>query len=77
MRESQYLATDPLPTILSYLSPLDPSSQQLRSKAIYTLSGLLKHNAAAIAQFEAVGGWDTLRDAFSGTVSIIRPSAHA
>ena len=47
---------------------MDPSSQKLRSKAIYTLSGLLKHNAAAIAQFEAVGGWDTLRDAFSGTV---------
>ena len=46
---------------------MDPSSQKLRSKAIYTLSGLLKHNAAAIAQFEAVGGWDTLRDAFSGT----------
>lgn len=43
-----------------------PSSQQLRSKAIYTLSGLLKHNAAAIALFEAAGGWDALRDAFSG-----------
>ncbi|KAF8462501.1 armadillo-type protein [Russula ochroleuca] len=69
--QKAYLAIDPLPTILSYLSPLDSSSQKLRSKAIYTLSGLLKHNAAAIAQFEAVGGWDTLRDAFSGTVSYL------
>ncbi|KAF8486828.1 armadillo-type protein, partial [Russula ochroleuca] len=78
--QKAYLAIDPLPTILSYLSPLDASSQKLRSKAIYTLSGLLKHNAAAIAQFEAVGGWDTLRDAFSGTVSYLyhstRPFMH-
>ena len=76
---SQYLALNPLPTILSYLSPLAPSSQQLRSKAIYTLSGVLNHNAAAITLFETSGGWDTLRDAFSGTDRIHLPtsSAHA
>ena len=51
------------------------ASDNIRSKAIYTLSGLLKHNATAIAQFEAVGGWDTLRDAFSGTVSILPVSS--
>ncbi|KAF8462499.1 hypothetical protein DFH94DRAFT_686880 [Russula ochroleuca] len=33
---------------------INPAAQnQLRSKAIYTLSGLLKYNAAAITQFEA------------------------
>ena len=68
VHRSQYLALNPLPAILSCLSPLAPSSQQLRSKAIYTLSGVLNHNAAAISLFEASGGWDTLRDAFSGTV---------
>jgi hypothetical protein len=74
---SQYLALDPLPTILSFLSPLASSSQQLRSKAIYTLSGVLNHNAAAISLFEASGGWDTLRDAFSGTVyRIPHPPTH-
>ena len=71
---SQYLALNPLPTILSYLSPLAPSSQQLRSKAIYTLSGVLNHNAAAITLFETSGGWDTLRDAFSGTDRIHPPT---
>jgi len=74
---SQYLALDPLPTILSHLSPSSPSSQQLRSKAIYTLSGLLKHNSAAIALFESAGGWDALRDAFSGKIRIIRPSVRS
>jgi hypothetical protein len=73
--QKAYLAIDPLATILSYLSPLAQSSKQLRSKAIYTLSGLLKHNAAAIAQFEAVGGWDTLRDAFSDSDIAVRRKA--
>jgi len=71
----QYLALEPLPTILSYLDPLAPSSHQLRSKAIYTLSGLLKHNAAAIAQFDAAGGWDALRDAFSDSDIAVRRKA--
>ncbi|KAH9041972.1 hypothetical protein EDB85DRAFT_1886022 [Lactarius pseudohatsudake] len=33
---------------------------QLRSNAIYALSGLLKHHTAALALFEAAGGWATL-----------------
>ncbi|KAH9980635.1 hypothetical protein BJV77DRAFT_1146287 [Russula vinacea] len=40
--QKAYLAIDPLPTILSYLSRWT-LVQKLRSKAIYTLSGLLKH----------------------------------
>ena len=47
----QYLSLDPFPAITSYLSSSTQSSQRLRSKAIYALSGLLKHNAAAIAPF--------------------------
>ena len=43
--ELQYLTLDPLPAVLSYVSPLAQSSKQLRSKAIYALSDLLKHNA--------------------------------
>ncbi|KAF8498162.1 Fes1-domain-containing protein [Russula emetica] len=73
--QKAYLALDPLPTVLSYLDPLAPSSKQLRSKAIYTLSGLLKHNAAAITQFEAAGGWDALRDAFSDSDIAVRRKA--
>jgi len=73
--QKAYLALDPLPTILSYLDPLAQTSKQLRSKAIYTLSGLLKHNVAAIAQFEAVGGWDALRDAFSDSDIAVRRKA--
>src|SRR6266851_1231895 len=55
--------------ILSYVSPLAQSSKQLRSKAIYALSGFLKHNAAALAPFDAADGWVALRGALSGTVS--------
>ena len=69
----QYLAHDPFPAVISYLSSSNQSSQQLRSKAIYALSGLLKHNAAAIAPFGSAGGWEALRGALSG---IANPSSH-
>src|SRR5712671_7122203 len=72
--ESQCLALDPLPTVLSCLSPSVRSSKQLRSKAIYALSGLLKHNTAAIASFETAGGWDALRGTLSGTITPARSS---
>jgi hsp70-interacting protein len=65
--DGQYLALDPLPTVVTCLRPSTRPSQQLRSKAIYALSGLLRHNAAAIAPFAAAGGWDALRGALSGT----------
>ena len=73
----QYLALDPLPAVTSCLSTSAQSSQkqQLRAKAIYALSGLLKHNAAATASFDTAGGWDALRSALSGTMFLsIRPS---
>ncbi|EIW56471.1 nucleotide exchange factors-like protein [Trametes versicolor FP-101664 SS1] len=58
--QHSYLALSPLRTILSFLSPSVPS-KQTRSKAAYTLSGLLKHNAAAVDQMDDAGGWDVLR----------------
>ncbi|KAA1474088.1 nucleotide exchange factors-like protein [Dentipellis sp. KUC8613] len=57
-----YLGSDPLPTILSFLKP-SIRSPQLRSKAVYTLSGLLKHNAAAVSQLNDNGGWEIFRAA--------------
>ncbi|KAH9068074.1 nucleotide exchange factors-like protein [Lactarius deliciosus] len=60
-----YLALGPFPTLLDFLSPSSRAPAQLRSKAIYALSGLLKHHAAALAPFEAAGGWAALRGALS------------
>ncbi|KAI9435807.1 nucleotide exchange factors-like protein [Lactarius indigo] len=62
---AQYLTLEPFPTLLGYLSPSSRAPAQLRSKAIYALSGLLKHHAAALAPFEAAGGWAALRGALS------------
>ncbi|KAJ3871471.1 Le.MFB2 [Lentinula edodes] len=74
--QDAYLKLNPLPTLTSFLSPpptpnsnsnSKPSpSKPLRSKAIYALSGLLKHNAPALLQLsinDAHGcdGWDKLR----------------
>lgn len=60
--QASYLALSPLPTLLSFLLPSVPSPKT-RSKAVYTLSGLLKHNAPAVRQMEETGGWDNLKQA--------------
>ncbi|KAJ3902769.1 Le.MFB2 [Lentinula edodes] len=76
--QDAYLKLNPLPTLTSFLSPppppptpnsnskSPPPSKPLRSKAIYAISGLLKHNAPALLQLsinDAHGcdGWDRLR----------------
>ncbi|KAH6912019.1 adenyl-nucleotide exchange factor [Coprinopsis sp. MPI-PUGE-AT-0042] len=66
---------NPLSTLLSFLLPGPASSLSARSKALYTLSGLLKHNAPAVQQLDdAVGGdgagssktgWEILKNALS------------
>lgn len=64
----QYLTHNPLPTLLSFLTPSPTSTLQTRSKAIYALSGLLKHNAPAVQELgnPDVDGWARLRDSLQG-----------
>ena len=47
-------------------------SSKTRSKAVYALSGLLKHNAAAVAQMAGAGGWDILRAALQDSDISVR-----
>ncbi|EIM84238.1 Fes1-domain-containing protein [Stereum hirsutum FP-91666 SS1] len=73
--QEAYLALDPLPTILVFVSPSVRSSQ-LRSKAVYCLSGLLKHNAKAVDQLEEIGGWEILGAALENSdISVRRKTA--
>ncbi|KAI0830296.1 armadillo-type protein [Trametes gibbosa] len=69
--QHSYLALSPLRTLLTFLSPTVRSGAT-RAKAVYTLSGLLKHNAAAVAQMESAGGWDTLRAALQDSDISVR-----
>jgi hypothetical protein len=61
----QYLSYNPLPTLLSFLTPSSESTVSARSKALYTLSGLLKHNAPAVKQLSdpGVSGWQKIQNA--------------
>ncbi|KAH9024140.1 hypothetical protein EDB85DRAFT_2150672 [Lactarius pseudohatsudake] len=54
-------------TLLDFLSSHAPA--QLRSKAIYALSGLLKHHTATLALFEAAGRWAAFCGALSGNTA--------
>ncbi|KAK2460397.1 hypothetical protein APHAL10511_007562 [Amanita phalloides] len=58
--QDDYMQYNPLPVLLNFLTP--GSALQSRSKAMYALSGLLKHNAPAV---DAVGpsGWIKFREA--------------
>lgn len=55
----------PLKSILSYVSP-DEASSKTRSRAMYALSGLLKHNAKAVNEMSRAGGWDVLKATLEG-----------
>ncbi|KAK7467606.1 hsp70 nucleotide exchange factor fes1 [Stygiomarasmius scandens] len=61
--QDSYLKLNPLPTLTSFLDPSNSSTPQVRSKVIYALSGLLKHNAPALASLDKEGtdGWAKLR----------------
>lgn len=63
----QYMsaADSPLKSLLSFMSPNEASSKA-RSRAMYALSGLLKHNAKAVNEMSKVGGWDVLKAALEG-----------
>jgi hypothetical protein len=69
--QSSYLSLAPLPTILSFLTPLG-NSPQTRSKAVYALSGVLKHNAAAVQAFDAADGWTGFRLALEDSDITVR-----
>ncbi|KAJ3753096.1 nucleotide exchange factor Fes1-domain-containing protein [Lentinula raphanica] len=76
--QDAYLKLNPLPTLTSFLAPKSKpsSSKQARSKAIYALSGLLKHNAPALSQLETkrdgMDGWDRLRQALQDSDITVR-----
>ncbi|PIL25864.1 hypothetical protein GSI_11617 [Ganoderma sinense ZZ0214-1] len=69
--QNSYLALSPLPSLLSFLSPTVRSGKT-RSKAVYALSSLLRHNAAAVVQMADAGGWTVLRDALQDSDITVR-----
>ncbi|TFK92156.1 nucleotide exchange factors-like protein [Polyporus arcularius HHB13444] len=69
--QHSYLALSPLRALLSFLSPT-VGSGKTRAKAVYALSGLLKHNSAAVKQMHDVDGWSVLRDALADSDISVR-----
>ncbi|KAJ7854721.1 nucleotide exchange factor Fes1-domain-containing protein [Mycena olivaceomarginata] len=60
--QDAYATHDPLPRLTAFLAPSPSSTAQIRAKAIYALSGLLKHNAPAVDALSRpeVQGWERL-----------------
>lgn len=68
----QYLSYDPLPGLIGKLTPGSSSTPELRAKAVYTLSGLLKHNGPAVKELDRpdIEGWIRLREGLQGKSQI-------
>jgi hypothetical protein len=63
-----YLSKNPLPVLLSFLDPSTSTSASTRAKALYALSGLLKHNAPAVQVLDQPGidGWTKIANSLQG-----------
>ncbi|KDQ55977.1 hypothetical protein JAAARDRAFT_36768 [Jaapia argillacea MUCL 33604] len=59
--QNAYLNHHPLPILLPFLSPSPQNPTSTRRKALYTLSGLLKHSSIALTHFSESGGWSVLK----------------
>ncbi|KAG6831635.1 hypothetical protein H0H92_008712 [Tricholoma furcatifolium] len=72
--QDAYLALDPLSTLVSFLTPSPSSTVQTRSKALYALSGLLKHNAPALRELDNpnINGWTHFCDALQDPEITVR-----
>jgi len=69
----QYLELEPISKLVSFIRP-ETASASTRSKAVYALSGLLKHNAIAL---KALGdeGWSALQVALEDSDIGVRRKA--
>jgi len=64
----QYLSYNPLPGLIGKLTLGASSTPELRAKAVYALSGLLKHNGPAVKELERpdIEGWIRLKEGLQG-----------
>ncbi|KAI0339130.1 nucleotide exchange factors-like protein [Trametopsis cervina] len=69
--QDAYLSLSPMRTLVSFLAP-SITSAKLRSKAVYALSGTLKHSAAAVQQLKEVDGWEALKYALEDSDIAVR-----
>ncbi|KAH7096797.1 Fes1-domain-containing protein [Auriculariales sp. MPI-PUGE-AT-0066] len=58
--QTAFLAFDPLNVLLPKLADRN-NGPDVRAKALYCISGLLKYNPSALVPFEALGGWTMLK----------------
>ncbi|KAG8970214.1 hsp70 nucleotide exchange factor fes1 [Tulasnella sp. 419] len=69
------LEYEPFHTVLHALTD-KKSDSPTRSKAIYVISGLLKHNRLGVQRFESADGWDSLKTALGDSdISVRRKTA--
>lgn len=72
--QTAFLSLDPLPKLLDLLR--SETNGEMRSKTMYTLSGLLRHHPPAVVRFSALDGWSALNGCLSDpSISLRRKTA--
>ncbi|KAG8852544.1 hsp70 nucleotide exchange factor fes1 [Tulasnella sp. 330] len=71
--QSAFLSHDPFPRLINALST--STSADVRSKAMYCLSGSLKHHHDAVLQFSKAGGWIVIKACLSDRSPPVRRKA--
>ncbi|KAG8902845.1 hsp70 nucleotide exchange factor fes1 [Tulasnella sp. 417] len=72
--QEAFLKHEPFPTIVNALSS-EKSTNEIRAKALYVLSGALRHNREAVVKFTEAKGWKALKAALEDPHITVRRKA--
>ncbi|KAG9007509.1 hsp70 nucleotide exchange factor fes1 [Tulasnella sp. 427] len=72
--QEAFLKHDPFPTVITALTS-EKSTNEIRAKAMYVLSGALRHNREAVVKFTDAKGWKALRAALEDSHIAVRRKA--
>ncbi|KIO19493.1 hypothetical protein M407DRAFT_246155 [Tulasnella calospora MUT 4182] len=72
--QAAFLKHEPFPTIINALSS-EKSTNEIRAKALYVLSGALRHNREAVVKFTEAKGWKALKAALEDPHITVRRKA--
>ncbi|KAG9004924.1 hsp70 nucleotide exchange factor fes1 [Tulasnella sp. 427] len=72
--QEAFLKHEPFPTIVTALTS-EKSTNEIRAKAMYVLSGALRHNREAVVKFTDAKGWKALKAALEDPHIAVRRKA--
>ncbi|PVF96804.1 hypothetical protein CPB86DRAFT_786587 [Serendipita vermifera] len=70
--QAAFLTHAPLPRVFDFLRSQEKTTSELKAKALYCISNVLKHNRTAVDQMEGLDGWKLLHDSLIDSNANVR-----